>query len=79
MLGLPWPLTFGNFREALHGGEFFTWLKNSAILTFGAVIVSTLVAALCRVRHRAACASAAEKLLLLDQHRAAGGAAGRAC
>jgi raffinose/stachyose/melibiose transport system permease protein len=46
-LGLPWPLSFGNFREALHGGDFFIWLKNSAIMTFGAVVVSTLAAGLC--------------------------------
>ena len=46
VLGLPWPLTFGNFSEALKGGEFVTWFKNSVILTAGAVIVSTLVAAL---------------------------------
>ena len=46
-LGLPWPLTFGNFREALHGGEFFIWFKNSVILTLGAVVVSTVAAALC--------------------------------
>jgi ABC-type glycerol-3-phosphate transport system permease component len=46
-LGLPWPLSFGNFEEALHGGDFFIWLKNSAIMTFGAVIVSTLAAGLC--------------------------------
>ena len=46
-LGLPWPLSFGNFEEALHGGDFFIWLKNSAIMTFGAVVVSTLAAALC--------------------------------
>ena len=46
-LGPPWPLSFSNFREALHGGDFFIWLKNSAIMTLGAVIVSTLSAALC--------------------------------
>jgi raffinose/stachyose/melibiose transport system permease protein len=46
-LGPPWPLSFSNFREALHGGDFFIWLKNSAIMTFGSVIVSTLAAALC--------------------------------
>jgi ABC-type glycerol-3-phosphate transport system permease component len=46
-LGPPWPLSFGNFREALHGGDFFIWLKNSAIMTFGAVVVSTVAAALC--------------------------------
>jgi len=45
-LGPPWPLSFSNFREALHGGDFFIWLKNSAIMTFGSVIVSTLCAAL---------------------------------
>ena len=46
VLGLPWPLEFGNFSAALKGGEFVTWFKNSVILTGGAVIVSTLVAAL---------------------------------
>jgi ABC-type glycerol-3-phosphate transport system permease component len=46
-LGPPWPLSFGNFREALHGGDFFIWLKNSAIMTIGAVVVSTVAAALC--------------------------------
>ena len=34
-LGLPWPITFGNFGEALRGGEFFPWFKNSVILTVG--------------------------------------------
>lgn len=46
VLGLPWPLAFGNFSEALKGGEFVTWLKNSVILTSGAVVVATAVAAL---------------------------------
>ena len=46
VLGLPWPLTPGNFSDALKGGEFVTWLKNSVILTGGAVVASTLVAAL---------------------------------
>jgi ABC-type glycerol-3-phosphate transport system permease component len=46
-LGPPWPLSFSNFRAALHGGDFFVWLKNSAFMTFGSVIVSTLCAALC--------------------------------
>jgi ABC-type glycerol-3-phosphate transport system permease component len=46
VLGLPSPLTFGNFSEALDGGEFLTWFKNSVILTAGAVIASTIVAAL---------------------------------
>jgi ABC-type glycerol-3-phosphate transport system permease component len=44
--GFPWPLDFGNFADAIHGGAFFTWLKNSAILSIGAVIVSTAFAAL---------------------------------
>ncbi|MFN8187228.1 MAG: carbohydrate ABC transporter permease [Gaiellales bacterium] len=46
ILGFPWPLTIGNFDEALHGGEFFTWLKNSAVFAGGAVIVATGCAAL---------------------------------
>ena len=46
VLGLPSPLTLGNFSDALHGGEFVTWFKNSVILTAGAVIASTIVAAL---------------------------------
>ena len=46
VLGLPWPLTPGNFSDALKGGEFVTWLKNSVILTGGAVVASTIVAAL---------------------------------
>ena len=37
-LGPPWPISFSNFREALHGGDFFIWLKNSAIMTLGAAI-----------------------------------------
>lgn len=46
-LGLPWPITFSNFGDALRGGEFFTWAKNSVILTVGAVAVATVSAALC--------------------------------
>ena len=45
-IGFPWPPTFENFSEALHGGEFLTWFKNSVVLTGGAVIVSTAAAAL---------------------------------
>jgi ABC-type glycerol-3-phosphate transport system permease component len=45
-LGLPWPLEFSNFGDALRGGEFFTWLKNSLILTLGGVAVATVSAAL---------------------------------
>ncbi len=44
--GLPWPLSLSNFGDAVHGGTFLLWLKNSAILTLGAVIVSTAIAAL---------------------------------
>ena len=44
--GFPWPLELGNFSEALRGGLFFTWAKNSAILSIGAVILSTAFAAL---------------------------------
>ena len=44
--GLPWPLYFGNFAEAMRGGKFFLWFANSAIFTFGAVILSTAIAAL---------------------------------
>ena len=76
-LGPPWPLSFGNFREALHGGDFFIWLKNSAIMTLGAVIVSTLAAALVRVRDRAHALPRPEPAAL-GQHRADGRAAGRA-
>jgi raffinose/stachyose/melibiose transport system permease protein len=45
-LGLPWPITFDNFGEALRGGEFFTWFKNSVILTLGSVALATCSAAL---------------------------------
>ena len=45
-LGLPWPLYLGNFSEALRGGTFLLWVKNSAILTLGSVILSTACAAL---------------------------------
>ena len=44
--GLPWPLSLGNFSAALRGGEFFTWFKNSVILTLGSVVISTAFAAL---------------------------------
>ena len=45
-LGLPWPLYLGNFSEALRGGTFLLWVKNSAILTLGSVILATACAAL---------------------------------
>jgi raffinose/stachyose/melibiose transport system permease protein len=44
--GLPWPLFLGNFTEALRGGKFFLWFANSAVFTLGAVILSTVIAAL---------------------------------
>lgn len=44
--GLPWPLSLGNFETALRGGEFFTWMKNSAILSIGAVMLATAFGAL---------------------------------
>ena len=44
--GLPWPLDWGNFSEAVRGGEFFTWMKNSVILTAGSVALATFFAAL---------------------------------
>ncbi len=43
---IPWPLSFSNFADAVHGATFLLWFKNSAILTLGSVIVSTLAAAL---------------------------------
>jgi ABC-type glycerol-3-phosphate transport system permease component len=46
LYGFPWPLQLDNFSEALRGGLFFTWAKNSVILTVGAVILSTAFAAL---------------------------------
>jgi ABC-type glycerol-3-phosphate transport system permease component len=43
---LPWPLYFGNFEQALRGGEFALWFWNSSILTVGSVILCTVCAAL---------------------------------
>jgi ABC-type glycerol-3-phosphate transport system permease component len=43
---LPWPLSVDNFSQAVRGGAFFTWFKNSMILTLGSVIISTAAAAL---------------------------------
>lgn len=45
-LGLPWPLAWGNFEEALRGGDFFRWFANSAIFTVSSVALSTIIAAL---------------------------------
>ena len=43
---LPWPLSLGNFGDAVRGGAFLTWFKNSVILTLGGVIISTAAAGL---------------------------------
>jgi ABC-type glycerol-3-phosphate transport system permease component len=43
---LPWPISFSNFSEAMQGGEFATWFKNSVLLTIGSVVLSTAAAAL---------------------------------
>ena len=45
-LGLPNPLYFENFATALRGGRFFLWFGNSMIMVVGAVLLSTVVAAL---------------------------------
>ncbi len=45
-LGFPAPVFWGNFPTALRGGRFFLWFLNSAILSFGSVILSTAVSAL---------------------------------
>jgi ABC-type glycerol-3-phosphate transport system permease component len=42
----PWPLSLGNFGDAVHGATFLLWFKNSAILTLGSVVLSTICAAL---------------------------------
>jgi ABC-type glycerol-3-phosphate transport system permease component len=31
--GLPWPLAWGNFGDAVGGGDFADWFRNSAIFT----------------------------------------------
>ena len=45
-LGLPDPFYFENFATALRGGRFFLWFGNSMIMVVGAVLLSTVVAAL---------------------------------
>lgn len=45
-LGLPWPLAWGNFEQAVRGGELFHWFGNSVIFTVGSVVLSTIIAAL---------------------------------
>ena len=44
--GLPTQLFLGNVLTALRSGRFFLWFANSVILSFGSVIVSTVVSAL---------------------------------
>jgi raffinose/stachyose/melibiose transport system permease protein len=43
---LPWPISLGNFSNAVHGATFLLWFRNSAILTLGSVVLSTACAAL---------------------------------
>lgn len=45
-LGLPAPWVLDNYAEVLTQHPFLKWLGNSALLSVGAVVVSTLVAAL---------------------------------
>jgi len=45
-LWLPSHPTLSNFIQALHGKDFILWFMNSAILTFGGVIIGTIVASL---------------------------------
>jgi len=44
--GLPTQLFLGNVLTSLRSGRFFLWFANSVILSFGSVIVSTVVSAL---------------------------------
>jgi raffinose/stachyose/melibiose transport system permease protein len=44
--GLPWPFAWSNFGEAVSGGDFFNWFRNSAIFTVGSVVLSTVIAGL---------------------------------
>ena len=45
-LGLPLPFTIENYQQVLTQHPFFLWMVNSAILSFGSVIVSSIVASL---------------------------------
>lgn len=45
-LGLPVPFTLENYQQVLTQHPFFLWMGNSALLSFGAVVVSTIVASL---------------------------------
>ncbi len=44
--GFPDPIYTGNIQTALRGGRYFVWFKNSVILSGGAVLLSTSVAAM---------------------------------
>jgi ABC-type glycerol-3-phosphate transport system permease component len=44
--GFPQPIYTQNFQNALRGGRFFLWFKNSTILAGGAVLLSAVVSAL---------------------------------
>jgi ABC-type glycerol-3-phosphate transport system permease component len=44
--GLPTQIFLGNVLTSLRSGRFFLWFANSVILSFGSVIVSTVVSAL---------------------------------
>jgi ABC-type glycerol-3-phosphate transport system permease component len=45
-VGLPDVIVLDNFRSAVVDNPFFLWMRNSAILAVGAVLLSTLVACL---------------------------------
>jgi ABC-type glycerol-3-phosphate transport system permease component len=45
-IGLPHSIVFDHFRAVLFESEFLNWIVNSAILAFGAVILSTVVSCL---------------------------------
>jgi ABC-type glycerol-3-phosphate transport system permease component len=45
-LAFPWPLEWGNFSTATGGGSFGLWFLNSVVFSIGAVLLSTVVAAL---------------------------------
>jgi ABC-type glycerol-3-phosphate transport system permease component len=46
VIGFPWPFELDNFSRAVRGGVFFDWMRNSAILTVGSVVLATVFAAL---------------------------------
>jgi ABC-type glycerol-3-phosphate transport system permease component len=44
--GLPNPITFQNFADALSRGNIPLWFQNSVIVTISSIVISTLVSAL---------------------------------